>query len=148
MPPPQRGEFKAGLRAAEGEVRAGAIESYAEKKDSHWNLWLEFCLQRKLDPFLRNWEDPIPVLQVFARQYRDGRIAPSQDSVRSRTVEDALRSVGQKHSRMGSKDPRLCTNGKVDFRISRQLRCWSKQDPAPDRVKPLPVTVVMSLLTS
>ena len=43
---------------------------------------------------------------------------------------------------MGSTDPRLTTYGKIDFRIQRQLKSYSKEDPPPDRVKPIPVAVL------
>ena len=91
--------------------------------------------------------DPVPILQVFAQRYRDGRIVPGNKSVRSRTAEDAIRSVGQMYSRVGTADPRTDPiTGKVDFRIGRQLRAYKKADPAPSRVKPVPITIVIQCL--
>ena len=43
---------------------------------------------------------------------------------------------------MGATDPRLLESGKLDFRLARQLNHYKKQDPPPDRVKPVPVTVI------
>ena len=43
---------------------------------------------------------------------------------------------------MGQPDPRLDANNKVDFRLQRMLATYSKLDPPPDRVKPVPITVI------
>lgn len=38
--------------------------------------------------------------------------------------------------------------GKIDFRIQRQLACYSKQDPPPNRVKPIPVPILMHIVAA
>ena len=43
---------------------------------------------------------------------------------------------------MGLPDPRLDRNNKVDFRLQRMLSTYSKQDPPPNRVKPVPIAVI------
>ena len=95
-----------------------------------------------IPPSLSTVRDPIPYLQIFARRYRDGRLAPSGRQVRSRTVEDALRSVGQAFSALGAPDPREAAPNKIDFRLQRQLRGYKRQDPAPTRVRPIPTIVL------
>lgn len=145
--PEERDELESDLGLVQEAIRSGVTPAYANKKDAHWDLWIEFCAGLKLDPFLRQMADPVPLLQVFAQRYRDGRIAPSGKPVRSRTAEDALRSVGQMYSRVGTADPRTDRiTGKVDFRIGRQLRSYKKADPAPSRVKPIPITIVIQCL--
>ena len=47
---------------------------------------------------------------------------------------------------MGSHDIRLDPTGATDFRLGRQLRCYTKQDPPPKRVKPIPIQVVHALV--
>jgi hypothetical protein len=101
-----------------------------------------------MDPTLQIVEDPVPFLQVFAYGYRNGTIAPSKRSVRSRTVEGALRSVGQRFASMGSQDPRFTIQNKMDFRLQWQLACYSKQDLPPDRVKPVPIAIIRHVLTA
>ena len=86
--------------------------------------------------------NPIPVLLLFAHQYRTGRIAPSERRVRSRTVEDALRHVAQAFARVGGNDPRLNAFGDLDFRLQALLQAWKKTDSPPSRVKPLPLVVL------
>jgi hypothetical protein len=62
--------------------------------------------------------------------------------VHSRTVKGALRAVGQAFSTLGCHDPRLTSTGKLDFRLKRQLMAYSKQDPPPHRVKPIPFSII------
>jgi len=90
--------------------------------------------------------DPVPTLQIFDQRYRDGRLAPSGNTVRSRTVEDATRAVGQKFARMGTKDIRKDATGGIDFRIQQQLRSYKKDDAPPSRVKPIPITIILYIL--
>ena len=47
---------------------------------------------------------------------------------------------------MGTSDPRLTAQGKIDFRLQRQLRAYKKEDPPPNRVKPIPVTVLLHVV--
>jgi hypothetical protein len=58
-------------------------------------------------------------------------------------VEDYLRSVGQAFTSLGDLDP--CPHvgtTLTDFRLCHWLRCYSKEDPPPSRVKPLPLAVL------
>jgi hypothetical protein len=87
------------------------------------------CHKLAIDPTLQEFQDPVPFLQVFARRYRTGDLAPRKKPVRSHTVEDALSSVGQTFASVGAMDPRITTQGKLDFRLQRQFFCYSKQDP-------------------
>jgi hypothetical protein len=74
---------------------------------------------------------------------------PAKDRNRSRTVEGTLRSVGQTFASVGAADPRLTLQGKMDFRLQRQLACYySKQDPPPDRVKPVPIAIIRQVLAA
>ncbi|KAL3822916.1 hypothetical protein ACHAXA_010699 [Cyclostephanos tholiformis] len=49
---------------------------------------------------------------------------------------------------MGAKDPCLNSASKIDFRIQRILRAWTNSDPAPLRVKPIPITVIRHIAAS
>jgi len=40
-------------------------------------IWEDFCHDLHQDPTLANINDPIPLLQLFAQQYRLGEVAPS-----------------------------------------------------------------------
>lgn len=48
---------------------------------------------------------------------------------------------------MGAPDPRKNTQGQIDFRLQRQYKCYAKQDPPPDRVKPIPFQVIVQVMT-
>jgi hypothetical protein len=110
-------------------------------------LWEKFTLESNLDPFLRTCFDPVPIIQVFAQRYRDGRIAPKGNPVRSGTVEDAVRAVGQAFTHLGALDIRKDVSGEIDFRISRLFTYYKKEDSPPSRVKPVPIIIVMFILS-
>jgi hypothetical protein len=99
-----------------------------------------------MDPFLEAVTDKIPVLQVFSRRIRVGKLSASSRPVKSRQVEDYLRSVGQTFLAVGKEDPRLSQGTKIDHRLQRMLRTYSKQDPPPNRVKPVPVQVLRHIM--
>jgi hypothetical protein len=47
---------------------------------------------------------------------------------------------------MGSPDPRLDSHGSIDLRLKHQMRHYSKNDPPPRRVKPIPIQVLRHLV--
>ena len=86
-------------------LRAGVTAARGRSADTAWQRWADFCAVHHLDPTLQDLRDPVPILQVYAYRYRTGTLAPSQRPVRSRTVEDSLRHVGQTLAALGSPDP-------------------------------------------
>jgi hypothetical protein len=91
-------------------------------------------------------DDPDPVLQVFAHRYRDGRIIPRNNDVRSDTVSYAVRAVGQKFARLGAIDIRKDAYGDIDFRIYRQFWAYTEEDDPPSRVKPVPIIIIIIII--
>ncbi len=110
-----------------------------------WQLWVQFCTDLGVAPNHLP-RDPVPLLQIFAQRLRDGAIAPGRHPVRSRTVEDALRSVGQTYAGLGAPDPRLSQHGHLDFRLSSLYRAWATADDPPSRVKPLPIGILTRMV--
>jgi hypothetical protein len=103
-------------------------------------------LNNTIDPFMRRCDDPIPILQVIAQRYRDGRISPRHNAVRSDTVSDAVRAVGQTFARLGARDIRKDAYVDIDFWIYRQFQAYTKEDDPPSRVKPVPIIVIIYIL--
>jgi hypothetical protein len=68
-----------------------------------------------------------------------------QKAVRSGTVEDAVRAVGQEFTQLGDPEIRKDAFSDIDFRISRQFSCYSKEDP-PSCVKPVPISIIIFIL--
>jgi hypothetical protein len=137
-----RGDYISVLHAVDNGVVAGrstlAIAS--------WNNWSAFCRDLHIDPHLRQVTDPVTLLQIFGHRYRSGTLRPGGRPVRSRTVEDSIRCIAQTFTRVGAADPRLDSSNNIDFRLQRQLRSYSKEDPPPTRVKPIPVSVITQTL--
>jgi hypothetical protein len=146
--PTARGDLQHDLSAVAKAVAMGICASRSDAVSNTFKVWETFCREMGLDPSLAAYSDPIPVLQIFAHRYRMGTVAPSQTQVRGRTVGDAVRAVGQTLAGLGHSDPRLQVNGKLDFRLSRQLSSYSKQDNPPTRVKPLPVAILQQALAT
>ena len=123
-------------------VAAGISAGYENSISSQWSVWLGFCAGIGLDPHFENVTDPIPFLQIFAHRVRTGDIATHGKQVRKRTVEQHIRAVGQGNTSLGASGPRHNKHGTIDFRIYRQLRSYTREDPPPARVKPLPTSVI------
>lgn len=146
MDPAARTAFLSDLNSAQHAVSFGVTASRSGAADTHWRIWTDFCTQLAVDPLLQGVDDLVILLQVFLHRYRDGTIAPRGKPVRARTAEDALRSLGQTFTATGAADPRFTSQGDMDFRLARQLRFYSKEDPPPHRVKPVPVNVLLWVL--
>jgi hypothetical protein len=115
---------------------------------SAWRLWENFCTTLNIQPTFLGSRNPMPLLLLFAQQYRTGSIAPGRHPVRARTVEDAIRAIGQRYARLGAPDPRLNIHGDVDLRLTSLYRAWQRDDAPPSRVKPLPLSVVAQVGTA
>lgn len=138
-------EFCCDLRFAEEAVASGVVPSRNTAANADWAVWVKFCVSIRQEPLLLHVSDKIRVLQVFAHRVRVGKLARNtrNEPVRSRTVENYLRSVGQGFTSVGAPDPRhQPVTHQLDFRLYRQLRCYAKEDPPPSRVKPLPLSVL------
>ena len=137
-PAAQRNAFLADLCLAEDATRAGILSSTQQAADKTWTIWKQFCGDLHLDPLLRGVDDPIAVLQVYAHRVRSGERSRSNKPVKASTVATSLREVGQAMALMGTNDPRLNQHGKLDLRLSRQIRSYERLDPPATRVKPIP----------
>ena len=121
------------------DIVEGLSTGRACADDGHWTKWANFCSRVALDPLLIGYKYPAPIHNIFTRDYRTGDIAQTISPARSRTAEDAVRSIGQALAALGLADPRYGKDGKINIRLRFQLRCYTKQDPAPNRVKPVPI---------
>jgi hypothetical protein len=148
LPPSAADVFRADLCLVQDAIRTGVVPGRAAAADNHWDRWVAYCHSLGHDPWLFEVPDRLPILQVFGARYRDGRLAPMHKPVRSRTVEHALRAVGQTFAHMGTTDIRKDCHGRIDFRLQRQLRAYAKADPPPNRVKPIPIQVLHHVLAA
>ena len=142
-PSSARYAFGADLLLAQAAARAGVVSSTADRRDKGWTLWQSFCSQLCVDPSLQQVADPVTILMVYAHRVRTGQCSRSGHPVRVGTVDTELRYVGQMLSLLGAADPRLDTTGKLDYRLRQQLRHYRLDDPAPTRVKPIPLPILV-----
>jgi hypothetical protein len=133
-------QYELGLIKA--AAKKGVTAGNSGATDTAWSVWTSFCQDLYCDPLLQDIQDPLPLLQIFAQRYRVGTISPSRSPVKSRTVEGALQAVGQTFASLGYADPRLQPSGKLDLRLQCQLQGYSKLNPPPTRVKPIPFQII------
>jgi len=118
-PPATQDALRADFLLAQTTVAAGVVPSRDKKAQRAWDIWCAFCTSINANPDVSQMADPVTLLQTFGLRWRDGRISPSKEPNRSRSVEDTIRLVSQKFPSMGSKDPWLDESGKQDFRLRR-----------------------------
>ena len=147
MDPVETDRFRRDWRLAQQDVKAGVSSGRSKAADGHWRQWTTFTNQLAIDPLLEALDDKVPILQVFARRLRTGELSPSKHSLRARSVEDYVRSIGQTFIELGLNDPRLGPDLKMDHRLTRMWRAYTKSDPPPHRVKPVPVQVLRHIST-
>ncbi len=141
-PPGQHARLTHDFQLIHQTVAAGIHASKRTANETTWGIWEDFCVCLHIDPELIIVTDPRPLLQLFALRYRTRALAPSGSPVHSQTVEGVLRAVVQAFSALGCPNPRLTPNGKFDFRLSCQLTAYTKPDPPPQPVKPIPLAVI------
>ena len=75
-------------------------------------------------------------------QLGSDNLAPSKKTIQFEQVADFLRTVGETLADLGTPDPRLDSHGKCFKTLSNLFRACGKEDPPPDRVKPIPIQLV------
>jgi hypothetical protein len=98
-----------------------------------------FCTSINVDPFLSQVADPVIIIQRFGVRSRDGRISPSDNPYRARSMEDAIRFVGQKFASLGPPD----CHRKARFQVKTHVFCTEKKDDPPVRVEPVPMIILL-----
>jgi hypothetical protein len=88
------------------------------------------------------------LLHIFAAQYRVGELSPSNTAGKARTVEGALCSMNQMFASWQYADPRLQASGILDLRLHCQLQSYTKHEPPPHQVKPIPNQVLLTVITN
>jgi hypothetical protein len=142
LPAATANELRADLQVNPRDVAAGVVPSRARSAQTYWKIWTNFCGSLHLDPGLSELADPVPLLMVFARRVRDGRLSARGLPVRARSAEDAVRAVGQAFSALGYHDPREGAPGKLDFQLTRQVQGWKRSDSPSSRRQPIPIQVL------
>ena len=133
------------FRASSDDIQEGLAVGRATAADGHWTKWAYFCARVSLYPLLVFYKDPSSIHNAFARDYRTGDISPNSRAVRSRTVEDAVQSIGRAITVLVAKDPRMTSTGKINGKLQLQFHCYSRQNLPPSWVKPIPVQVLRRL---
>jgi len=108
--------FRNHLSAAQATVSKGVSAGCANSAITQWEQWISFTSELGLNSFLQAFNDKIPILQVFIKEFRDGELAAYGNPIKSRSVEDYLRAVAQTFLSVGTDNPRLNRANKTDFK--------------------------------
>ena len=103
--PSAQTRFWHSFSSATEDIREVLSTGRATAANGRCTKWAYFCARVALNPLLVAYQDPVPILNAFARDYQTGNIAPDIRGIRSRTVEDIAWSIGQAIAMLGSKDP-------------------------------------------
>ena len=90
--------------ASTEDIQEGLSVGRATAAKGHWTKWAYFCIRVDLDHLLVAYKYPVPIFNAFAREHRTGNISPNSRALQSRTVEYAIRSIGQAIAVLGAKD--------------------------------------------
>ena len=142
MCPSKRTCFRNSFFTAADNISEGLSTGISVVDNGHWIKWDMFCRDVYLETLLVLYRYLAPIINAFVRNYRTGSIDPSGHQVISRTVEDAIRSIGEVLADLDTRDPRLTSQGQMDICLRFQYRCYSKQDPPPSRLNPTPLQVL------
>ena len=105
--PSKRARFCDSFRAAASNISERLSDSQAASANGYFTKWSDFCPDVALDSLLVSYQDPVPILDTFAGQYRIGDLSPRVLQVKPCTVEDNTWSIEQATSTMRSPEPLL-----------------------------------------
>ena len=144
-PASARNAFYFDLKAAAAKAHNTVSSDRAKAIDAVWEkCWIPFLQELNIegDPYLTHVADKVPILRVFAIPLRDGRLSQSKQPIRAPHVWDEILYVAKMFTELGLPDPRMNTHRDMDPRRSSLYKSFSNEDPAPNRVKPLPIQVL------
>jgi hypothetical protein len=134
--------FSRDFSIAQETVLAGVSPGRAASGAAAWSKWIDFTRDLGIDPFLQTFNNKVPFLQIFAQQVHSGELAARGNPLWSQSAEDYIQQVTQTFLNLGADNPRLNSVFKINFRLQRTLAAWKITDPAPLRVKPMPISVI------
>ena len=131
------------MRSSAETARQAVSAQRARSFDLFWTQhWVPYTESLGLDPFLSTVADKVPYLRVLAHRIRSGAASRSGQPVRAPRVRDEILAVAKGFTDLGHPDPRLTSTGLMDPRLTHLYSAYSNDDPAPHRVKPLPIQII------
>ncbi len=147
MDPERASRFRDDFSTAQEAVKTGVSPGCASSANTAWDIWSAFTSDLGLDPFLQDFLDKIPFLQIFAFQVHCGELSASGCVVWAQSAEDYVRHIAQAFFNVGAEDPQLNLAHQIDFRLQRMIKSWKSSDPVPLHAKPIPIQVIQRAAT-
>ncbi len=142
MDPERASCFCVDFSVAQKAVKTGVSLGCASSAITAWTIWSDFTSGLGLDPFLQAFPDKISFLQIFAIQVHCGELSASGSAAWARSAEDYVWHVAQMYLNVGAEDSCLNSANQIVFRLQHMIKSWKSSDPAPLRVKPIPIQVI------
>ena len=113
-----------------------------QERNKYWDAWEEFAIAFGIDPWLCGTQEAkkIVALQAFAERVRTGTYGRGK-TIRTPTVQVALRAIGQKFELAGKPNPTYRAHNQYILPLKRQLEGMRRSDPPPDHKLAVPVDV-------
>jgi hypothetical protein len=145
-----RNSFLADLSAAEAATKNAVESGTSSKQALAWNRFQKYLqsISIKSDPYLDNFSrfQRIKIHGAFAHAIRDGRFNSRKTAqVKSDSCRASIDCVAQAFRMANRPDPRLDTDGKPSFLLSRQFRGYKKLDPPEKRQVALTGSIIKEL---
>jgi len=148
MPPERRNAFQLDSSIAYEHYRNRVVPATKRSRDRGWDIWCQFCQDHNQDPYLTGVEDRTTYFLVFAMRVRDGSLARNKGNkpVKIGAVEEALRAAAEGFTLLGLPDPRFIPGSDRLLPLIAGLYAYfRKEDPSPDRVWPVNVTILRAM---
>jgi hypothetical protein len=78
---------------------------------------------------------------------KNGEFSRSGKPIRADHLRDEVLQVSKTFTDLGRDDPRLNRHGGIDVRLSTLWKGMARDDPAPRRVRPLPLIIIRHVQT-
>ena len=95
-------------------------------------------------PDLKDIEEPIPFLQIFAKRIRAGLLSAQGQPIKKQSVEQYFRSIGQIFASVEANNPQRNRVGKLDFCLGLHMVSYQKDGYPPIRMRPLPFSIIQA----
>ena len=117
--PSVRVEAAAYFHAAQKTLLHGFSSTVFQKHSTAWSQWRKYYKWMEITDNLQGIGDSIPFLYIFANRLRASLLSDRSITIKKRSMEQHLCSIGHIFAAVGANDPRHNKLGKLNFCLGR-----------------------------
>ena len=137
--------FQAQYQAARQDMAHGVSASCIQADETTWVKWSEFTSGLGIRFYLSHVQDPVPILQIFSQQVRDGLLGVIIHRTQKWYFDKYICLVEYIFASVGSLNLQMGTMENIDFRICHQLSQYQNNNPTPTHGRPIPFSILLHL---